>query len=107
MDYKTVESYILSFEHSKKKILSDEEITFYSINDVTFAIMPNTKDPVRLSLRADRQLSNLLRSKYESVMPASGLDPKQWNTIILSGQLSWDEVKSLIRHSYDLAKNTN
>jgi len=24
-----------------------------------------------------------------------------WNTVILSGQLSWSEVQDLIRHSYD------
>ncbi|MBI3624059.1 MmcQ/YjbR family DNA-binding protein, partial [Candidatus Saccharibacteria bacterium] len=30
------------------------------------------------------------------------LNKKHWNTIVLSGQLPWDEIQALIRHSYDL-----
>jgi predicted DNA-binding protein (MmcQ/YjbR family) len=35
-------------------------------------------------------------------MPGYHLNKKHWNTIVLSGQLSWDEVKDLILHSYQL-----
>jgi predicted DNA-binding protein (MmcQ/YjbR family) len=30
------------------------------------------------------------------------LNKKHWNTIILSGQLTWEEIQALILHSYDL-----
>jgi predicted DNA-binding protein (MmcQ/YjbR family) len=58
--------------------------------------------PVRISLKCDPQLAELLRGKYEEVMPGYHLNKKHWNTIVLSGQLSWEEVQGLIRHSYDL-----
>jgi predicted DNA-binding protein (MmcQ/YjbR family) len=35
-------------------------------------------------------------------MPGYHLNKKHWNTILLSGQLSWEEVQDLIRHSYQL-----
>ena len=104
MDFKKVDFYLTKLAGCEKHLQDNNSLIAYSINDQLFAMMPVNKDPVRLSLRADQQLASLLRSKYESVMPASGLNPKQWNTMILSGQLSWQEVQSLIRHSYDLAK---
>jgi predicted DNA-binding protein (MmcQ/YjbR family) len=33
------------------------------------------------------------------------LNKKHWNTIVLTGQLSWDEVKDLIKHSFELVVN--
>ena len=104
MDFKKIDVYLTKLAGCEKDLQDNNSLVAYSINNQLFAMMPINKDPVRLSLRADQQLASLLRSKYESVMPASGLNPKQWNTIILSGQLSWEEVQSLIRHSYDLAK---
>ena len=104
MNHHLVESYILSFDKTKKTFPYGDDIAVFVIGNEKFALLPVAKEPLRLSLRADQQLSQLLREKYESVMPGEKLDPNEWNTIILSGQLSWEEVQSLIRHSYDLAK---
>ena len=62
--------------------------------------------PLRVSLKCDPQLAEILREKYETVVPGYHLNKKHWNTIICSGQLSDDEIKDLARLSYDLvAKN--
>jgi predicted DNA-binding protein (MmcQ/YjbR family) len=39
-------------------------------------------------------------------MPGYHLNKKHWNTIVLSGQLSWEEIQDLIRLSYDLVTKT-
>jgi len=67
-----------------------------------FALVQEGSDPLRLSLKCEPQLAELLRQKYESVMPGYHLNKKHWNTILLTGQLEWDEVEDLIRHSYNL-----
>jgi predicted DNA-binding protein (MmcQ/YjbR family) len=67
-----------------------------------FALISEKHMPVRLSLKCDPALSQVLREKYESVMPGYHLNKRHWNTIILTGQLSWEEVQDLIRHSYQL-----
>ena len=67
-----------------------------------FALIQEGKDPVRISLKCDPELSKVLREKYEEVQEGYHLNKKHWNTIVLSGQLSWDDIKGLIRHSYDL-----
>lgn len=68
-----------------------------------FALISETAMPVRISLKCDPQLAELLREKYESVLPGYHLNKKHWNTIICSGQVDDEELRDLIRHSYELA----
>lgn len=67
-----------------------------------FALIAEGKDPVRISLKCDPALTKVLRGKYETVLEGYHLNKKHWNTIVLSGQIPWEDVKGLIRHSYVL-----
>lgn len=102
MDHKTVEDYILSMPNSRREYPFGEDVAVYKTADKMFALISEGKNPVRLSLKCDPQLSAVLREKYEEVMPGYHLNKKHWNTLVLSGQLTWEEVQGLIRHSYQL-----
>lgn len=108
MDHKTVEDYVLSMPNAVLDYPFGEDVAVYKVKDKMFALIPEKSSPVRISLKCDPQLATLLREKYESVMPGYHLNKKHWNTVVLSGQLPWEEVQGLIRHSYDLvAGNKN
>ena len=110
MNHKTVEEYVLSMPHAKLEFPFGKEVAVYKVDDPSkpseqakmFALIQEGSDPLQLSLKCDPLLAVTLREKYESVMPGYHLNKKHWNTVLLSGQLSWDEVKDLIRHSYNL-----
>jgi predicted DNA-binding protein (MmcQ/YjbR family) len=104
MDHKTVEEYLLSMPNARLDYPFGEGVAVYKVGDKMFALISEGKTPVRLSLKCDPVLSKILREKYIEVMPGYHLNKKHWNTLVLSGQLEWDEVKGLIRHSYDLVK---
>lgn len=101
--HKEIEQYILEMPGSQLDYPFDETTAVYkAVNDKMFALIAEGSNPVRLSLKGDPQLNELLRDKYESVLPGYHLNKKHWNTIIVSGQLSDDELKDLIRHSFEL-----
>jgi predicted DNA-binding protein (MmcQ/YjbR family) len=102
MDHKTVETYVLSMPGAKLDYPFGEGVAVYKVRDKMFALIAEGKDPVRISLKCDPELSKTLRGKYTEVMEGYHLNKKHWNTIVLSGQLTWEEVQGLIRHSYDL-----
>jgi predicted DNA-binding protein (MmcQ/YjbR family) len=102
MDHKTVEDYLLSMPNAVLDYPFGEDVAVYKVNGKMFALVAEKSDPVRLSLKCDPELSKVLREKYESVMPGYHLNKKHWNTLLLTGQLSWSEVQDLIRHSYQL-----
>ena len=84
-----------------------EGVAVYKIGDETgkmFALIQEDSDPTCLSLKCDPTLAELLREKYQTVLPGYHLNKKHWNTVICSGQVPEDELRDLIRHSYELVK---
>lgn len=111
MNHKSVEKYLLSFENTWLDYPFGEEVAVYKVGDKQskegkmFALIAEGSSPLRISLKCDPLLAKTLRENYETVLPGHHLNKKHWNTIICSGQLSEDEVKDLIRHSYNLVAN--
>lgn len=102
MDHKTVEEYILQMPNTVLEYPFGEGTAVYKTGDKMFALIAEGSEPVRLSLKCDPKLAEVLRERYETVMPGYHLNKKHWNTLVLTGQLDWEEVKDLIRHSYGL-----
>lgn len=101
MDHKEVEAYILTMPGSRLDYPFGEGVAVYKAdNDKMFALISEKSQPLQLSLKCEPLLAKTLREKYESVMPGYHLNKKHWNTIVLTGQLSWEEIQDLIRHSY-------
>lgn len=102
MDHKTVEEYILSMPNTRLEYPFGEGVAVYKVGDKMFALIQEGKNPVNLSLKCDPQLAKVLREKYETVMEGYHLNKKHWNTVLLTGQLPWEEIQGLILHSYIL-----
>lgn len=107
MSQQAVEEMVLALPGAVLDYPFGEGVAVYKIGDQTgkmFAIIQEGSKPVRLSLKCDPQLAELLREKYESVVPGYHLNKKHWNTILCSGQVPDDELRDLVRHSYELVK---
>jgi predicted DNA-binding protein (MmcQ/YjbR family) len=106
MLHKEVEEYILSMTGSYLDYPFGEGVAVYKAppkgDGKMFALIQEDSDPLRISLKCDPQLAKVLRDKYETVMEGYHLNKKHWNTILLTGQLPWEEVQALILHSYIL-----
>jgi len=106
--HKEFEDYLLSFPNTWLDFPFGEETSVYKVGHKEtnegklFAIIAGGSKPLRVSLKCDPQLAEILREKYESVQPGYHLNKKHWNTIICTGQMSDEEVKDLARLSYDL-----
>lgn len=106
MRHKEVEEFILSMPNARLDYPFGEDVAVYKVKDKMFALIPEKKQPVNISLKCDPALSEVLRKKYESVMSGYHLNKKHWNTIVLSGQLPWEDIQALIKHSYFLVTKT-
>lgn len=106
MTHKDLETYLLSLPNTWLDYPFGEGVAVYKVgprdNGKMFALVPESKTPISLSLKCDPQLAVLLREKYETVMEGYHLNKRHWNTMLLTGQLSDARVEDLIRHSYHL-----
>jgi len=84
-----------------------EGVAVYKVGDKMFALISEDKKPLQISLKCDPQLAITLREKYETVLEGYHLNKKHWNTILLTGQLPWEEIQGLILHSYNLVLGNN
>ena len=74
----------------------------YKVGEKMFALLPDTAEPPRVSLKCDPEWAEVLRKAYDAVQPGYHLNKKHWNTIVLDGSISDDELEELIEHSYQL-----
>ncbi len=108
MTHKELDEYLLSFPNTWLDFPFGEGTSVYKVGDKEthdgklFAIVADDSKPLQISLKCDPQLAETLRTKYESVLPGYHLNKKHWNTIIGSSQLGDEQLKDLIRLSYDL-----
>jgi predicted DNA-binding protein (MmcQ/YjbR family) len=110
MTHKEIEDYILSFPDTWFDFSFGEKTAVYKTGDKKtgdgkmFALIAEGSKPLRISLKCDPLLAEKLREDYETVLPGYNLNKKHWNTIICTGQVPDDELKSLISISYNLVK---
>jgi predicted DNA-binding protein (MmcQ/YjbR family) len=100
-----INNFINTLKNVEKTNPFEKNIDVYNINSEMFALIKN-KNPMIISLRCDKQLSEFLQTKYESVMPGQKLDPDKWISIVNSGQIPETEIEDLIVLSYNLAKKS-
>ena len=55
-----------------------------------------------INIKCDPDLAIDLRERYPSVLPGYHMNKRHWNTIIIDGSLTDQELKDWINHSYDL-----
>lgn len=103
-----IENYIKKFDgiYADKPFGEDFSVYHACQNDADnskmFLLIKENSDPLQISLKCDPLLAQNLRQEYETVMPAANLNKKYWNTIICTGQIPEDDLKSLIMISYNL-----
>jgi predicted DNA-binding protein (MmcQ/YjbR family) len=108
MTHKDIEKYLLGFANTWLDYPFGEGSSVYKFGDKSsadakmYAIIQDGTKPLRISLKCDPNLAETLRKKYETVVPGYHLNKKHWNTIILTGQLPWDEIQGFVVHSYNL-----
>jgi predicted DNA-binding protein (MmcQ/YjbR family) len=109
--HKEVEDYLLSFPNTWLDFPFGETTSVYKIGHAEngggkmFALIAENSNPLRLSLKCDPLLAETLRSDYETVLPGYHLNKKHWNTIICTGQVPDEELRSLIMISYNLVSD--
>ncbi len=106
MTHKEFEKFILSLPDVFLDYPFGEDTAVYKFGSAPegkiVAIVAENSKPLRVSLKCDPKLAELLREKYETVLPGYHLNKRHWNTIICSGQLTDDEIFDLARLSYQL-----
>lgn len=111
MTHKEIEKIILELPNSWLDYPFDEKTAVYKTGHKEtgggkmFALIAEGSSPLRISLKCDPLLAQKLQETYETILPGYHLNKKHWITIICTGQVPDDELKSLIMISYNLVND--
>ena len=101
MNIENIRIYCLSKKGAEEDYPFDEETLVFKVKGKMFALIPLEKMPLQINLKCDPEKAIELREVYEYIQPGWHMSKKHWNTVILEGNIRWNELKKWIDHSYD------
>lgn len=101
MNIEAVRDYCLSKPATEETFPFDDVTLVFKVMGKMYALIP-LENGDRINLKCDPERAQELRAEWEEIHPGFHMSKKHWNTVMLRGRLSWDLVRELIDHSYDL-----
>ena len=102
MNLDSVHAYLMTKKGATQEWPFDLETPVYKVMGKMFALLAPDDDPLRITLKCDPDHALMLRDTYPAVIPGYYMNKRHWNTIILDGTISDDEIEEMIDESYDL-----
>ncbi|NJB82826.1 MmcQ/YjbR family DNA-binding protein [Wenyingzhuangia aestuarii] len=106
MNIEDLRNYCINKAHVTESFPFDESTLVFKVADKMFALTGLERLPYGVNLKCDPDEAILLRENYEAVSPAFHMNKKHWNTILLEADMTTDEIKKWIDHSYSLVVNS-
>lgn len=76
----------------------------HTSNRKWFALIFERDNKLYINLKCDPFQSDILRQTAKAVVPGWHMNKTHWNTVMLDGDVSDDEVCRMIEHSFELTK---
>ena len=104
MDLEQLRDYILNKPNADETLPFGPDILVYKINGKAFLLTSLDKYPLQFNIKCDPDLALELREQYASIIPGWHMNKKHWNTVIVDGSISNQELHKMIDHSYELVR---
>jgi predicted DNA-binding protein (MmcQ/YjbR family) len=92
----------LSFPGAEETFPFGERTSVFKVGGKMFALSQLGAESLRVSVKCEPRLAEALRAAHEAVIPGYHLNKRHWNTVVIDGSLSDEEVADMIEDSYDL-----
>lgn len=101
MNIEGLREYCISKAGVSESFPFDEETLVFKVMDKMFALTGLNKE-LFVNLKCDPDKAIELRQEFNCVSPGYHMSKKHWNTVIIDGSVSVDQVKEWIDDSYNL-----
>ena len=102
MNIEELRDYALSLKEVEEGFPFGEETLVFKTNNKIFLLVSLSAVPLQFNVKCDPEKAVELRENYSAIIPGYHMNKKHWNTIIVDGTLSRNQLKEFISHSYEL-----
>ena len=99
MNIESIRTYCLSLPLVTEDMPFDDTTVVFRVLGKIFLLLDLDR-PEWVSMKCDADFAIELRDAHTEIEGAFHMNKKYWNQVNLTGQLSDDDIKALIRHSY-------
>lgn len=102
MDIEALHQYAISLGIVEECQPFGPETIVYKTKSKIFLLIAIDEIPLRFNVKCNPELAQELRENYPNILPGYHMNKKHWNTIIVDTSLTQKQLKSFIKHSFDL-----
>jgi len=103
MNAELLRSYALSKNGSEESFPFGNETLVFKVDGKIFMLMGLESHPLQFNVKCDPDTAIELREEFpDHVLPGYHMNKKHWNTIIVDGRLTLQQLHQFIDHSYQL-----
>jgi predicted DNA-binding protein (MmcQ/YjbR family) len=102
MNIEEIRDYCLAKPGITEGLPFNDTALVFKVAGKMFALLDLSEDGRGITLKCDPELAIELREQHSEVTPAWHFNKQHWNGINLKGNISLNQVKEWIDHSYDL-----
>jgi predicted DNA-binding protein (MmcQ/YjbR family) len=92
----------LSFNGAEETFPFGPNTSVFKVGGKMFALSQLGAESLRVSLKCEPHLAELLRASHSCVIPGYHLNKRHWNTVIIDGSLAEAAIRDMVEDSYDL-----
>jgi predicted DNA-binding protein (MmcQ/YjbR family) len=102
MEPAELRDYCLSLPGAEETFPFGPRTSVFKVAGKMFALSQLGADSLRVSLKCEPELAQVLRQAHPAVLPGYHLNKRHWNTVVIDGSLPDDAIREMIEDSYDL-----
>ena len=109
MNIEDIRQHALSKPDVTESFPFDEFTLVFKVNEKMFLLLSLDAKPISFNVKCEPERAIELREQYpDTILPGYHMNKQHWNTVIVDGVLSKDELFAHIDRSYELvaAKKT-
>ena len=101
MNIEEIRDYCLAKAGVTEDMPFGEDTLVFRVGEKLF-LLTSLSQGDRFNVKCDPERAIELREQYAEIQPGYHMNKKHWNTVIIDGSLSLQQLKDLIDHSYNL-----
>jgi predicted DNA-binding protein (MmcQ/YjbR family) len=102
MNVEEIRDYCLLKKGVTESTPFDDVTLVFKVADKMFALLPLDETDLSINLKCDPELAISLREQYPCIKPGYHMNKTHWNTVMIDGSLSKEQILEMVDQSYDL-----
>ncbi|MDH6356679.1 MmcQ/YjbR family DNA-binding protein [Parabacteroides sp. PF5-9] len=100
MNIEEIRAYCLALKNTTESFPFDDQSLVFKVDEKMYLLLPLEAVDPSITVKCEPEKAEELRARYNAVEPAYHFNKKHWNSILLNSDMTNQEIKTWIDHSY-------